>query len=250
MSVGRITVGLGIALVAGGGAFFLIMSNASEKDGPIQIVEPVREETVRVLIANREFQRGERLSPEDVDWVAWPKKAIQDSFLTDQNESTREQLVEAVARTLIVVGEPIIEAKLVRPGDAGLMAAILAPGMRAVTMRVTPETASGGFILPGDRVDIFHTEDDGDSQLKTRTLFEEVRVLAIDTVYAENQEAPYIEGASVTLELSPKNAEAFVTARSFGTLSLALRSVFKPEGEMQSKDKRSTDVRVIRYGQS
>ncbi len=243
MNVSRLAI-LGIALVAGAAAFFLMMGNSSE--GPaVQIVEPVREETVRVLIATRDIQRGERMALEDTNWIAWPKKAIQPTFITDANAAQREEMTSAVARSLIVAGEPIVNAKIVKAGNSGLMAAILSPGMRAVTLRVSPETSSGGFILPGDRVDLMHT-----SNGRTRLMFEEVRVLAVNTLYSENTETPHIDGVNITLELSPRDSEAFITARSNGSMSVVLRSIFKPEGGVIADDRRSSDVNVIRYGRS
>ena len=247
MNVTRIAV-LGVAAVAGVGAFFLMMTN--RPDAPaVQIVEGAQEKTVRVLVANKDFQRGERLGVDTTRWVAWPEKALSPSFLTEASGAKPEDLGEAVARTLIVAGEPIIEQKIVRAGSTGLMAAILTPGMRAVTQRVSPETASGGFILPGDRVDILHTAED-DTKTRTRTIFENVRVLAIDALYAEAPEASNVPGSTVTLEFSPEDAEAFVTARSNGNVSLVLRSVFQPEGEVASQTRKSVDVNVIRYGRS
>lgn len=243
MNVSRIAI-LAVALVAGAAAFFLMMGNS--QNGPaVQIVEPAREETVRVLIATRDLQRGERLAPEDTNWVAWPKKALQPTFITDANPQAREELAEAVARTLIVTGEPIVNAKIARAGQSGLMAAILAPGMRAVTIRVSPETSSGGFILPGDRVDILQT-----AGRRTKVLFEDVRVLAVNTIYSENPETAHIDGSNVTLEMTPPDAEAFTSARAGGSLNLVLRSIFQPEGDVAVDDRRSSDVNVIRYGRS
>jgi pilus assembly protein CpaB len=248
MNVTRIAI-LGVALVAGIGAFFLMMGNRPTQDA-VQIVAPMSEKTVRVLVADRDFQRGERIGVDDTKWVAWPEKALSPAFITESSGVDPNELAEAVARTLIVAGEPIVEVKIVRAGSAGLMAAILTPGMRAVTQRVSPETAAGGFILPGDRIDVLYTEGNRENITKTRTIFENVRVLAVNTVYTETPETPNIEGVNVTLELSPDDAEAFVTARSTGTISLSLRSVFQAEGEVNSQTKRSSDVTVIRYGRS
>lgn len=243
MNISRLAI-LGVALVAGAAAFFLMMGNTP--GGPaVQIVEPVKEETVRVLVATRNLQRGERLALEDTNWVAWPKKALQPTFITDQTPEAREGMTKAVARSLIVTGEPIVDAKVAKAGQSGLMAAMLSPGMRAVTVRVSPETSSGGFILPGDRVDILQTNG-----RRTTLLFEDVRVLAVNTIYSENTESAHIDGSNVTLEMSPPDAEAFTSARSGGSLSLVLRSIFKPEGDMVVDDRRSSDVNVIRYGRS
>lgn len=243
MNVSRLVI-LGVALVAGAGAFFLMMGSNTD-NSPVQVVQPVQEESIRVLIATRDLQRGERLAVEDTTWINWPKKGVQPAFITDATPDARENLVSAVARSLIVTGEPIIEAKIVQAGSSGLMAAILSPGMRAVTLRVSPETSSGGFILPGDKVDLLHT-----AGARTRLVFEDVRVLAVNTIYSENTELPHIEGSNVTLEMSPDDAEIFLSRRSSGAFSVVLRSIFKPEGDVEGSGKRTTDVNIIRYGRS
>ena len=246
MNTSRLII-LGAALLAGVGAFVLMQSGSEPVVETVRTVEPIKEETVRVLVSTRDIQRGERMTLEDTNWISWPKNAVQPTFITDENPEAREGIVEAVARSLIITGEPIVNAKLVTADAGGLMAAILAPGFRAVTLRVSPETASGGFILPGDHVDVMMTTQRGSSSA-TRLLFENVRVLAINDFYSENPEAANIAGSNVTLEMSPADAEAFLSARSNGNLSLVLRSIFKHEGEMTAN--RPSGVTVIRYGRS
>lgn len=242
MNVGRLAV-FGIALVAGAAAFFLMLGD-TENSPAVQIIEPLKEETVRVLVATRDIGRGERFTEEDSNWISWPKKAVQETFITDEDAAQRDALVGSVARSLVVKGEPIVNAKIVRAGQSGLMAAIISPGMRAVTLRVSPETSSGGFILPGDMVDILFTLEE-----RTTLMFEKVRVLAVNTVYSEHTETPHIDGVNVTLEMTPRDAQSFVTARGNGNLDLVLRSIFTPTNDVTT-DRRSSDVTVIRYGRS
>lgn len=244
----KVVVSAGVALLAGVGTYFVAQS-LTGTEAPVQIIEPTKEETVRVLVSTRDIQRGERITDDDGDWVTWPKKALQDAFITDDNSSARDALAGSVARTLIVTGEPIVEQKVVHAGDSGLMAAILTPGMRAVTIRVSPETSSGGFILPGDQVDILQTIGREDSTA-TKTLFQDVRVLAVNSTYSEGLEEAHIEGVNVTVELAPIDVEGFISARTNGGLSLVLRSIFVPENEVVTAERRSEDVQVIRYGDS
>ncbi len=242
---------LAVALVAGGGAFFLVMNNQQPiAQAPIEIVKPVEEKTVRVLVADQDFARGQRLTVDTMRWIKWPEKALSDSFITEESGVSAEDLSGAIARTLIVSGEPIIEAKIVRAGSSGLMAAVLQPGMRAVTLRVTPETATAGFILPGDRVDVIYAEtnDDDDEMTVVQTILKDVRVLAIEANYSEVTETANLPGSYVTVELTPADAENFIGARfSQGETSLALRSIFEPESDPVSQQ---TSVEVIRYGQN
>jgi pilus assembly protein CpaB len=185
-----------------------------------------------------------------VKWVDWPEKALSESYITEATGGDPAELEKAVARTSIIEGEPIIEAKIVRVGSSGLLAAVLGPGMRAVTMRVTPETGVSGFILPGDHVDVYYSEANDSNHTITDIVFEDVRVLAINTVYSENPETPVIEGANATVELSPEDAEYFINTRaSRGQMSFALRSVFADD-EGENKQRRDQSVKVIRYGRS
>ena len=247
MNVTRIAV-LGVALVAGAGAFLMMMNGNNSQ--PVQVVQPEREKTVRILVADRDFQRGERLTADAVRWEEWPEKAMSEAYITEAAGGDPAELEKAVARSSIVANEPIIEAKIVRAGTSGLLAAVLQPGMRAVTMRITPETGVSGFVLPGDRVDIYYSEANGSNRTATDVLFEDVRILAINTVYSENPETPVIEGANATVELSPEDAEFFINTRaSRGQMSFALRSVFNEE-EGAVKQRRDQSVKVIRYGRS
>ncbi|MBI1391613.1 MAG: Flp pilus assembly protein CpaB [Alphaproteobacteria bacterium] len=240
-------IGLAVALIAGGIAFFVAM-NQSE-DAPVEVIQRIEEKTVRVLVADAELHRGDRLNPDNLKWVEWPEKTLSPLYLKEGSVSM-EELTEAVARTLIVEGEPIIDGKIVRPGAGGMMSALLAPGMRAITTRVTAETASGGFILPGDRVDVYYTapnEITNDTEFDL--LLEDVKILAIDAYYSEDAETPHIAGATATLELSPDAAAYFITARnSRGQISLALRSAFEPKEPIT--ERKNTNVDVIRYGRS
>jgi len=241
MSVGRLML-LAVALLAGGGAFFLMLT--SQSPAPVQVVNEQKSETIRVLVADEGVERGALLTPDKLKWATWPKELSADGYITDAEEGAREELSTAVARTTIAPNEPIIEAKVVRKGAAGYLAALLTPGMRAVTMEVRAETASGGFILPGDRVDVMRTTDEG-----TVSIVENVRVLAVDQVQSENLEEPSLLGRTVTMEMAPTDAQLFLTARQTAALSLTLRSLFEPETPLESS-RRSAPVQVIRFGRS
>jgi pilus assembly protein CpaB len=245
MNVTRMVV-LGVALLAGIGAFFMMMTGRQQQAA--EVVQTVKEKTVRVLVADKDLQRGQRLTADAVKWIDWPEKALSESYITEASGGDPAELEKAVARFSLIKGEPVIEAKIVRAGSSGLLAAVLEPGMRAVTMRITPETGVNGFILPGDRVDVYYSESTG-VKTETELLFDNVRVLAINTVYTENPESPTVEGANATVELSPADAEFFINTRSSrGQMSFALRSVFTPEEE--TAERRNQSVRVIRYGRS
>jgi len=183
----------------------------------------------------------------------------------------KADFIGAVVREPILAGEPIVARKIVRVGDSGYMAAYLEPGMRAMAIRVTVETAAGGFILPGDRADVLLTREvkltnlanvasaDSGTKFVSATVMQNVKVLAIDqnTRAADNEQA--VVGATATLEVSGRDAEILALAKSEGELSLVLRSYADtagPSGRTAAATARGAApavgsvVRVYREGQS
>lgn len=173
----------------------------------------------------------------------------------------REQVVGAVVRERILAGEPIIASKLVRAGQSGFLAVVLEPGMRAMSIPVTQETGAGGFILPGDRVDVIMSRRaeeavDGRDGFVTATVLVNIKVLAIGetTEAGDNQN---VIGTNATLEVGPREAETLAFAQAQGTLVLVLRSYAdaqQPSGAMissQTRAERDTgqSVRVFRNGE-
>ena len=176
--------------------------------------------------------------------------------------------VGSVVREPILAGEPIVARKIVRAGDSGYMAAYLEPGMRAMAIRVTVETAAGGFILPGDRVDVVLTRqlDNNNNATEggvsdrakhaTGTVLENLKVLAVDQTTRAGDDEQSVVGATATLEVTPKDAELLALAKAEGELSLVLRSYADtagPSGAVRGAQRaavaaRNTSVRVYRGG--
>ncbi len=256
MNTGRIIL-LAIALLAGGGAFFLVsMSGGQQTPEVITQVMPQaeRDNSVRVLVADGNFSKGQPIDPAVTKWVKFPKDNLPEYFIQEDNDDFFNSLDKAIARTDIYQGEPITEAKIVKPGDRSMMAALLTPGMRAVSINIDPQTSTGGFVLPGDRVDIYFTKDVADGQ-DTKTvselLYSNLRVLAIDQTIAGSTEGSVL-GRTATVEIAPWQVEEFLEVReSADNVNLVLRSAFAPEnGEEIEQEVRPTEVRIIRYGRS
>jgi pilus assembly protein CpaB len=255
-------------------AVFLVRSISAPKTAVAStapVAEPVAPKpvevvpAVQVLVAKRELPMGQYLSAEDLEWQAWPEKSPVDSFLVKSKApDALEKSVGAVVRVAMAVGEPVVPAKIVQPGEQGFMAAVLAPGMRAVSVQISPETAAGGFILPNDRVDVLMTrmvEKDGNKTVYSERMLANIRVLAIDAVYGAPQEGQgqVLVGTRATLELSENDTRLLQTARKAGEVSLSLRSVADLRDKTGSlREDRALDnsndaapqiVRIYRYGQ-
>ena len=172
----------------------------------------------------------------------------------------RAQVVGAVVRERILAGEPIIANKLVRAGQSGFLAVMLDPGMRAMSIPLTQENGAGGFILPGDRVDVIMSRRaeatvDGRDGFIAQTVLTNVRVLAIgETMRAGESEN--VVGSNATLEVGARDAEVLAFAEAQGELYLVLRSYADaqhPSGAVISSQTRadnsgSRSVRVFRNG--
>ena len=199
--------------------------------------------TSQVLVANREIPTGRVLGPEDLRWQAWPADSVSDTFYTEgEDVDAIETLTGSASRLVIAEGEPITSSKIVDLNGTGVLAALLRPGMRAISIPISEITGAGGFILPGDFVDILLTrqvlieeidEDTGEVERsaklnQTDTIMKTVRVLAIDQQLNESVNAASV-GNSATMELTPEQAELITLTRQMaqqdrGFLTLSLRS--------------------------
>jgi len=208
------------------------------------VVSPVQAPaTSQVLVANREIPTGRVLGPEDLRWQSWPADSVSDNFYTEgEDVDAIETLTGSASRLVIVEGEPITSNKIVDLNGTGVLAALLRPGMRAISIPISEITGAGGFILPGDFVDILLTrqitvedidEETGEVRRSTAlnqtdTIMKTVRVLAIDQQLNETEAAASV-GNSATLELNPEQAELITLTRQMaqqerGFLTLSLRS--------------------------
>ena len=251
-----------VAILAGGLAAFL----ATRGDAPVKVVSGpevvVEEEKTQILVAIAPIGMGERLSPKSVQWLDWPAGAVRPDYITvAASPDALEQVTGAVARFEIFPGDPILEQKLVRT-EQGYLSAVLAKGMRGVSIAVTADSASGGFIVPNDHVDVVLTRQSQTGQV-SETILHNVRVLAIGKRLGETgatgaQADPddprvevFVEDAIATLELDPVQGETVINAAKVGTLSLVLRSIadFRPEDTELLRRPGNQVVRVIKYGQ-
>lgn len=264
MGPARIVV-LIIALIAAIGAVFMMRALMGGSQADSVVAEAVQQEPrAGVLTAARDLVPGERLTAADLAWTEWPQSAASPAFvLQTAQPDAMDTYSEAIVRSPIAMGEPILATKLVMAGDAGFMAAMLSPGMRAVSIPITAESAAGGFILPpDDRVDVLLTREfidpEGETsqtEYVTETILRNVRVLAIDQTPRLDDGVATILGSTATLELTPSEAEVLNQGMAAGTLSLSLLSVADAVQDtaadrvvIQAENPVQSSVTVLRYG--
>ncbi|MEO0548570.1 MAG: Flp pilus assembly protein CpaB [Pseudomonadota bacterium] len=236
MSPMRIII-LAVAAIAAIGAAFLVRSLAETSGGgdqsePVERIVEVEVSQMKVLVAQSDLPIGSLLTPENFEWADWPERTVNPNYFTQlTTPEAMEELTGSVVKTALYIGEPILPQKIVQKGDTGFMAALLSPGMRALSVEISPESASAGFILPDDRVDVILTQQiempegmDGPDRVLTTTILENVRVLAIDQSFGDFEGVQTITGSTATMELTPEQTELVVLAARTGALSLTLRS--------------------------
>jgi pilus assembly protein CpaB len=194
----------------------------------------------KVLVAQRVLPTGTIITADAIGFQQWPEELVKDAYFID-GESDVTKLLGTVVRFPITAGEPVTQGSLVKPGDRGFLAAALGPGMRAVTVPVSAKTGVGGFVFPGDRVDLVLTQtvkgDDGQALKASETILKNLRVLATDqsTESSKSEDGKTIVRAfrTVTLEVTPKIAEKVAVAQTIGMLSLSLRSIADNQSELE-----------------
>lgn len=176
------------------------------------------EATFAVLVAKRDLPMGTRLQPDMLETVRWPKAALIQEPLGDW-----EQVQDRVIQMTVLKGEPLMVSKLAPVGEKGGLSSVLAPGQRAITVKVNEIVGVAGFALPGNFVDVMVNTADAKEQPISKIVIERIQVLAVAQDVSSNEYKPRVVNA-VTLQVTPQQAEQIDLARSVGTLSLVLRS--------------------------
>jgi pilus assembly protein CpaB len=288
MGRARIFIVLAIAAVGAIGLALIVGAMTKHRPPPQIAIAPSTQPMARVLVARHDLAVGARLTSNDMVWQDWPVSAVNPAFITDghgarvlpngatnaiadqANQTVRaaatavagganpmDQLSGSIVRAQILANEPITNAKLVRGGEGGYMAVVLQPGMRAVALPVTASDAAGGFILPGDRVDVVQARpadaSGGRGGFTAAVLLRNVRVLAIDqnSQPPKNGQQSQI-GGTATIEVASADTELIARAKAQGEVVLALR----PYSDANQASGPPTDqgnggqVRIFRSGQA
>ena len=176
----------------------------------------------QVVVATVDVELGTKLNPQMLTVVDWPTGVLPPGAFADV-----ARLQDRVLRVGVLKGEAIVERKLAPAGSQGGLAAVIAEGKRAMTVRVNDVVGVAGFALPGTYVDVMvnthKAQARGEDAQISKTVLEQVLVLAVAQEASRDETQPKVVSA-VTLELTPPDAEKLDLARSVGTLSLVLRN--------------------------
>ena len=157
MGLRRIIVLLIAVIAAGGTAMYARSWIEGQQTTIVAVAAPAPEEKHEVLVADLDLAAGTFVKPQHLRWQQWPTDDVPASYVL-QRRAHEEEMVGAVVRSRIAIGEPVTDGGVVKPGERGFLAAVLNPGMRAVSVPITPTSSNSGLIFPGDRVDLILTQ--------------------------------------------------------------------------------------------
>jgi len=176
--------------------------------------------TQTIVVAKQPLRFGVQLEPTMLAEVPWPKQALPAGAFAKIGDLLKGG--PRVVLAAIEPNEPVLALKVTGSGQRATLSALVAPGMKAVTIRVNDVEGVGGFVLPGDRVDVALTRQVDKASASTEVVLQDAKVLAIDQSADERATKTSIP-KSVTLEVDTFDAQKLSLASTVGTLSLLLR---------------------------
>lgn len=179
-------------------------------------------ETAKIFVAMTDVSQGVKLDAQNVKLEEWPKDRVPEGAITEL-----EQLEDRFTGTRLYAGEPILSAKLMDSTIRGSESITIPKGFRVVAVPVTVDTAVSGMLQPGDRVDIlvFLRKNAEIPETGTRTLLRDVNIFSVDgtTNRSIDEDGQARNLRTVSLLVTPKQAESVMLGKELGTLFLSLR---------------------------
>ena len=177
-----------------------------------------------VIIARADIGYGQSILPQSVTTIPWPREALPPgayvdlaSLLPASGQQPRRATHE------IAKGDILLASKVSDFGDKVTIVQALGPNLRAVAISVSAETAVGGFVTPGDNVDIVLTQG-GDKNMRAITILQNIRILGVDQDADMKRDQPEV-ARTVTVEVTPEQGQVLALAQNAGKLSLSLRTL-------------------------
>lgn len=215
-----ITAAVGLAL-AGGSAYFardlLQAQSVNAQPGAESAL-------VKVIVAASDIAYGQAIEARVLTTIDWPRDAVPTGVFTDY-----AAVLPAIgdparrARRPISQGELVLASKVSDFGEKVTIVQSIKANHRAMAIKVTAETAVGGFVTPGDAVDVLLTQGRNEA-LRAVTILQNIRVIGVDQDANEQTDAPEI-ARTVTVEVTPAQGQRLALAQQAGTLSLTLRTL-------------------------
>lgn len=239
-----------LAVFIGTGAIFFgnkwLNIQASRRLSELQVAPAKAAPTQTIVVAAVPLRFGTEMDKQHLREIAWPEGALPKGAFSKIDEVI-DGKTRRIALAAIEENEPVLPAKMTGPGQRGSLAAIIEPGMKAVTVRVNDVNGVAGFVLPGERVDVLITRNVDKDAAFTDVLLQNIKVLAADQLADERADKPSLAKA-VTLEATTEDAQKLTLAATVGALSLTLRAA--GEGELKGPQRVALEDLVYGYDPS
>ena len=189
-----------------------------------------------VLVATKNLPLGKELAEGDLKWQAWPGEAFAGAVVRKEKDMKAQDALKGRLIQKVSANQPVLNSYVFKEGRGNVVAATLEKGMRAVAIPVKAAAMVGGFINPGDYVDVILTyrvdipggeNADTQSYLQSHaseTILKNVKVLAVDQEASREEDKAKI-AKTVTIAVDPKGAEKVALAAEMGDLRLSLRGI-------------------------
>ena len=211
---------LGVAVVLGVASVVLVNKWLSAKAAANVTEVKKSVPMTRVVIAAQEILPGTRLTTANLAYADWPQSNVPKGAF-DSIDAVKDR----IAVSKLAAGQPLMAAELAAPGSGAGLVAIIAPGMRAMAIRVDEVIGVGGFILPNTYVDVIGVRQIGNNPNDkiADTLLRRIKVLAVaQETQTEEGKAKLVR--TVTLEIRPRDAEKLALQVNLGPIHLVLRN--------------------------
>jgi pilus assembly protein CpaB len=223
MNRNRLVIGLLFAMVL---AFFL--SAFVYREFKQVAARPRTVQMQQIVVAAGPLPLGTRLDASKLRTIAWPAGDPVRGMFTRIEDCTDRALMTDVAEN-----EPILESKLA-PIQAGAGLSVAIPqGMRALSVAVNDVVGVAGFVTPGTTVDVLVTGavvgSKGETGNITRTILQNVRVLAAGQKVEQDRDGKPQAVPVITLLVTPEDASKLAMASTEGKIQLALRNTIDTE---------------------
>lgn len=210
-------------------------------------------ETMPVLVADIDLRFGDQLEPQSLRLVDMPRDMVPAGTFQDYALMFGDGSKPTVVLTQMRANEPVLDYKISGPGGRGSLSVLIKDGHRAASVRVNAVAGVSGFVLPGDHVDVILTRDIAtagqDRTLSSDVLLQNVKVLGADQNSDTTSSEVNVVG-TVTLEVTPRDAQRLALATDLGTLSLTLRqngeTVIAPVAGLTEKNLTASAVKPAR----
>lgn len=173
-----------------------------------------------IVVAATDIEVGTRIAADQLKLIDLPAAAAPDSAF-----GSIEAVVGRVNRIRLVADDLVLESKLSPAGASSGLQAVIPEGKRAITVRANDVIGLAGFLRPGDIVDVIGTvQERPGAELIAKTVLQRIPVLTVGKEMERSADGKQKTVDTVTLLVTPEEAERLVLVTSEGRIQLVLRS--------------------------